>query len=271
MGLIEGNIAAWITNDGYHGSGSHHVMYRNWFNGRHSSLTGHRWLITLARGSYYHTVVGNVLGDTTWIPDYYDMPKTGGDHFDSCIFRIDLPCDGSWGLWYGLDGRGLNWTNWNKASVAGTTTTRIVFAQDVIFSPEDDYYNGFEVYNGATGTRATISDYDADNGSGQVVFSLSSAIAGQTSGQTIEVQGPEWRIRGTLIRYANYDYYNNAVVDGGAGEDIPDSLYYGSKPSWFGTLTWPPIGPDVSGHVTTIPAKWRWDRYVSSGLLSDLF
>lgn len=28
---------------------------------------------------------------------------------------------------------------------------------------------------------------------------------------------------------------------------FPASFIYGSKPSWFGSLTWPPVGPDVSG------------------------
>jgi len=271
MGLYEGNIASWITNDGYHGSGSHHVLFRNWFNGRHSELTGHRWLITLARGSYYHSVVGNVLGDTTWTPDHYEMPKTGGGHFVSCIYKIEHPNDGSIGFSYGLDGRGIPWENWNQAAAEGTTATEVHFHRHVIFSPDDGYYNGFDVYNGALGARAAIRDYDADNGAEQVVFYLSSALPGQTSGQTIEIQGPEWRIRGTLIRHANYDYYNKAVVYAEAPREIPDSLIYDSKPAWFGTLTWPPIGPDVSGYVTPIPAKWRWDKYISSRVLADLF
>lgn len=44
---------------------------------------------------------------------------------------------------------------------------------------------------------------------------------------------------------------------------IPTSLLYNSKPSWFGSVTWPPIGPDVSngditnsgGHAYRIPAR----------------
>lgn len=44
-----------------------------------------------------------------------------------------------------------------------------------------------------------------------------------------------------------------------------------NKPSWFGSLDWPPFGPDVNGIVKTIPAKARWDAYISSGNLSDLF
>ena len=45
-------------------------------------------------------------------------------------------------------------------------------------------------------------------------------------------------------------------------QSLPPSLYRTSKPSWFGSSPWPPIGPDVtggdaavSGHAYDIPAK----------------
>jgi PKD repeat protein len=81
------------------------------------------------------------------------------------------------------------------------------------------------------------------------------------------------RVINSLIRHGNYDYINNAVADwiGGASRDLPPSLYLDAKPSWFGFLDWPAIGPDVPGYTRTIPAKSRWDSYVSSGRLSDLF
>ena len=77
----------------------------------------------------------------------------------------------------------------------------------------------------------------------------------------------------TMLRHGNYDYYNNAAVwDGGiVSHSIPNSLYLSSKPSWFGSLVWPAFGPDVSGLVQHIPAKDRWDAYVISADLDDLF
>ncbi|MBP7707444.1 MAG: hypothetical protein KA243_09385, partial [Candidatus Aminicenantes bacterium] len=68
-------------------------------------------------------------------------------------------------------------------------------------------------------------------------------------------------------------YYNRAPVwDPGIGSrDIPASLFYTTKPSYFGDLAWPPIGPDVSGMVGTTPAKARWEAYASSGNLAELF
>jgi hypothetical protein len=75
----------------------------------------------------------------------------------------------------------------------------------------------------------------------------------------------------TFIRHGNYDYYTESVADwvDGAGHDIPNSLYLSEKPAWFGSLDWPPFGPD--GIPKTIPAKARWDAYAISGVLADLF
>jgi hypothetical protein len=76
----------------------------------------------------------------------------------------------------------------------------------------------------------------------------------------------------SLIRHGNYDYVNNGTVwDDDYGQDIPVSLGYSSKPSWFGSLHWPPIGPDVSGLISDIPAKWRWDNYQVSNDIADIF
>jgi hypothetical protein len=46
-------------------------------------------------------------------------------------------------------------------------------------------------------------------------------------------------------------------------QTLPASFYLNSKPSWFGSVPWPPIGPDVTGgdisgvagHAYKIPAR----------------
>lgn len=80
-----------------------------------------------------------------------------------------------------------------------------------------------------------------------------------------------------LMRWGNYDTVNNAVrwvsteVPSGlpdfsnpvpATQTLPPSFYQSGKPSWFGSVAWPPIGPDVStgnvsgvaGHANMNPA-----------------
>jgi len=88
-------------------------------------------------------------------------------------------------------------------------------------------------------------------------------------------------VASTLMRWGNYDTVDNAVlwnsaeVPSGlsdyanavpANHNLPLSFYLPAKPSWWGTMPWPPIGPDVtggfeaSGHVYKIPARLCYEN-----------
>jgi len=94
----------------------------------------------------------------------------------------------------------------------------------------------------------------------------------------------------TAMRWGNYDTvtgavrWNAAEVPSGlsqfanpvpADQNLPASFYLSSKPSWFDSIPWPPIGPDVTGgpgpggHTYDIPAKVCYDNTPkdSSGIL----
>jgi hypothetical protein len=68
----------------------------------------------------------------------------------------------------------------------------------------------------------------------------------------------------TLFRHGNFDWAHTNVVDWQAGYEtnLPPSLYLRGKPDWFGTLTWPPIGPEKGRWLHTnnaiIPAQARY-------------
>ncbi len=197
MNMFEGNITARWQNDGYHGSSSHTVLFRNSINGLGTLAPSARRIVDLCRGSYYHSVVGNVIGDPSWNPSEYDYHP--GDPVVSCIYILGFP---------GMD------------SVTMDAYTSVPWA----------------------GWTKSTSTPDAD-------------------------------VAATLLRHGNFDYYNDNVVwdDDISFRIIPDSLVYTTKPDYFGSLLWPPIGPDVSGLVNDIPAKARWEAYVISGNLDDLF
>jgi len=198
MCLIEGNVMSNFTNDGYHGSSSHMIMLRNHINGLNSAGVplNPMKLLNLCRGSYYQTVVGNVLGDPSWNPLYYDLGTSGSSPIS--VYALGFP---------GTDTTSMSpytsvpWTNWAKS--------------------------------------ITVPDAD---------------------------------VLATLLRRANYDYFHGSTFDGNPVDyPIPQSLFYSSKPAFFGSLAWPAIGPDLGTMVNDIPATARWDRFVISGTLADLF
>lgn len=66
----------------------------------------------------------------------------------------------------------------------------------------------------------------------------------------------------TAFMHGNYTYANSTIAwSGSVTHTLPNSFYLAAKPSWFGSLTYPPIGPDVSGgtggsgHAYVIPAQ----------------
>jgi hypothetical protein len=66
----------------------------------------------------------------------------------------------------------------------------------------------------------------------------------------------------TTIKHGNYDYVTDGVAhwDGGSDHALPASMYYDSKPAFFGTYAWPPFGSDLTPTVGTLPAKDRFDN-----------
>lgn len=86
------------------------------------------------------------------------------------------------------------------------------------------------------------------------------------------------RVEITLMRWGNYDTVNAAtrflasevpstLTDFAnpvpSNQSLPPSFYLNSQPGWFGSVSWPPVGPDVTGgdipgyagHAYQIPAR----------------
>ena len=196
MNLWEGNSAERWQNDAYHGSASHQTLFRNNIHGVNASYTLDRRIMDFCRTSYYFNVVGNIIGDSTWNPNYYEYPATTYDRTHGTIYL-------------------LGWPNMGSGSLT-----------------EETALTGFTPPGGSY---------------------------------------PDTNVAATLTRHANFDYYNDAVQYSDADHDIANSLFYDAKPAYFGALAWPPIGPEVGGYVTPTPAKARWDAYVVSEDIADLF
>ena len=89
---------------------------------------------------------------------------------------------------------------------------------------------------------------------------------------TASLHGPtsfDSSIASTVFACGDAYVGQSAPVDGACGGALPPSLYLGAAPSWFttpyGTVPWPPIGPDVTGSVSAIPAELCWENTVGKG------
>jgi hypothetical protein len=62
------------------------------------------------------------------------------------------------------------------------------------------------------------------------------------------------------INHGNYDLKTNGVAywEGGADHELRNSMYYSSKPSFFGSLDWPVYGYDLSPIIRMLPAINRF-------------
>jgi hypothetical protein len=127
---------------------------------------------------------------------------------------------------------------------------------------EVEQYNYFyniigNVIGQSTWTKGTV----INNGSVSTLpiifrFGYSSAGGGHTDSQPYS----------TTIKHGNYDYVSKSVYnwDGGSDHTLQSSIYYTSKPSFFGTNKWPPFGPDMKPMVGSLPAKDRYEGKVIS-------
>lgn len=69
------------------------------------------------------------------------------------------------------------------------------------------------------------------------------------------VTGLDALVSTTLLRHANWDSVSNGIVWNGSNDRaLPPSFYLSSKPTWWGSLQWPCIGPDVTPMFPAIPA-----------------
>jgi hypothetical protein len=88
---------------------------------------------------------------------------------------------------------------------------------------------------------------------------------GETPSAAYDAQVPA-----TTLRDGNWDWYTQTIRWHGIGgaprsgtpRPIPDSLYLGSKPAFFGSNAWPWVDP-FTGAVQTLPAKARFDAMPS--------
>lgn len=96
--LIEGNVCGKIEFDGYHGSSSHNVVFRNWSGVTHvNSGYENQIAICVGRWNYLNYYLGNILGDARIAPaDYiYDTTANAYSLTQKLLWRMGYPFTGN--------------------------------------------------------------------------------------------------------------------------------------------------------------------------------
>lgn len=128
----------------------------------------------------------------------------------------------------------------------------------------------FNIVGNVLGTSGYHTTYQTVGG-GSTANCIHSVYAIGLGGNCGNGDGATWPVDDTLVtnttvatlmRWGNYDTANAAVrfvsgeVPSGispypnpvpASNSLPASFYLPAKPAWFGSVPWPPIGPDVAG------------------------
>jgi len=127
----------------------------------------------------------------------------------------------------------------------------------------------FNVIGNVLGRTGYYTIYDGGfNGSPTDIYTLGDSPGGSVPNDS--------KVSATLMRWGNYDTvtgavrWNSSEVPNGlaqysnplpGNQTLPASLYLSSKPSWWGTMPWPGVGPDVTGgpgpagHAYSNPAQ----------------
>src|ERR1041385_6886957 len=166
----------------------------------------------------------------------------------------------------------------NGINIAGGTFSHMVY--QTLAPTTTNCTNGSQVCAiyllGWTGNNGTIGTNDLGSGFGFCAQATATDFSCPTHANSYDTLTVN-----TMMRWGNYDTVSNAVrfvsseVPSGlptyanavpASQTLPASFYLSGKPSWWGTMPFPAIGPDVTGgnvsglggHLNNIPAEACW-------------
>jgi hypothetical protein len=185
-------------------------------------------------------------------------------------------------LWEGNDGGGFNADNIHGTSNFGTAfrnrwngleSGKTSQTSPIIIQAANRYMN---IVGNVLGALNYHTQYESNAPSGTNSNRAVYVLGWSSNGYTGSLPN-DTKVASTMMRWGNYDVvtgarFNAAEVPSGlslygnpvpSNTTLPPSLYLSSKPSWFGSVQWPAIGPDVSGgavpdvsgHAHKIPAR----------------
>ncbi|MFN3402465.1 MAG: glycosyl hydrolase family 28-related protein [Cytophagaceae bacterium] len=251
--------------------------------------TANCWMkcIRSLRTGRYHVYLDNTRNAEIRGCYFYEEKDYGGggngygvlcqDHVGECLIENNVFRKLRHAL-IAKEGAGRNVYGYNYSLEATWTLAGI--PADLSLHGHYAYYNLFE---SNIVQRVTITDAWGRAGPGNTLFR--NRIEGPTNvrlqndSDNQNLEGNE--LIGTTIIDFNYDGTINGTIraanrnangnlEAGTPASVPNSYYHSFKPSFFGALPWPAIGPGTTFNNFTIPAKKRFENYTVSGNIQDV-
>jgi hypothetical protein len=259
--------------DGYHHTGSSHDSGRNYgiefynWNSRHkvenNIVRDTRHSIIFEGGGSGNAVLYNYTDDN------WESVQGAGTTVDTSLLSEDESANHGahpyMNLWEGNSA-----SDWWSDYTQGSSSHHTLFRNHVrcqrstvpMTNPwlwvcvEIEQYNRFiNVVGNVIGTSPVSGGTVVDDGShtgSPIIYRFGYSSAGGTHQDSQSFA--------TVIRHGNFNYVSNAVDAWATAEHaLPPSMYYTSKPAFFGVCAWPPFGADRAPMTGTLPAKARYE------------
>ena len=147
--------------------------------------------------------------------------------------------------------------NWIVSDSQGETNKVIYQLRSVMVDKTNYYENIVGNILGKTGQTGVYETNNVPNFNLRLVYQM-----GYSALSSAELGPPaDTNVALTVLRHGNYDYMSGTTRWDSSIPDhtIPASYYLTSKPSWFGNLAWPAIGPDLASKTGQTPAQVRFN------------
>lgn len=260
--LYEGNISPQLMCDGYFGGESELNVFRNWLHGSNHDSDAVSYTLTLKRFTRNAVLVGNIIGKNgvaTGSINYGEPNMGNGNSIGTCqpsagVFWKDWKATGTLTV---RDGDYAGTVTINPPAVALWAGAGFAGQFITLSLPGSAGYQKVYVHSMASG-GSVISWTDS---TGPVLPTQGTAL--DVSMQPAGFQELDLDVQATALEKGNYLYGaggSAGSMSSLSGATMPSSLFRNSKPSWFGSLSWPPFDSTSpnSAQYDNIPAGYRY-------------
>lgn len=94
--LYEGNVFPTFQSDGYFGSASHDVLFRNWIHGLQPAISNAGWHISLNRFTRHYSLIGNIIGSSKYPMTHAGFSSGNPNMGNSLYIGTASPLTGVW-------------------------------------------------------------------------------------------------------------------------------------------------------------------------------